>query len=158
MKKALLFLLALAVIPVGVDAQDTPSASCADISGLSPLEDLRSCGEQGDVDAQYNLGLRYRNGEGVPKDDAEAVRWFRLAADQGYAGAQSNLGLLYANGDGVPEIIVLAYMWFNLAAAQGNEVAQGLKDRIAQRMTGAEIAEAQRLSREWIEAHPPGGN
>ncbi len=49
-------------------------------------------------------------------------------------------------------------MWYNLAAAQGNEIAQENKDIIEQRMTREQIAEAQRLSREWIEAHPPGGN
>ena len=52
---------------------------------------------------------------------------------------------------------MLAYMWFNLAAAQGNEDAESDKDIIEERMTREQIAEAQRLSREWIEAHP-GGN
>ena len=64
---------------------------------------------------------------------------------------------MYAAGRGVPEDIVLAYMWWNLAAAQGDEVAQENKDIIEQQMTRAQIAEAQRLSREWLEAHP-GGN
>ncbi len=65
---------------------------------------------------------------------------------------------MYANGEGVPEDHVLAYMWFNLSAAQGVEVAPGNKDIIEQRMTREQIAEAQRLSTEWIEAHPPGSN
>ena len=86
------------------------------------------------------------------------MRWYRLAADQGIARAQNSLGLMYAQGFGVPEDIVLAYMWSNLAAAQGNEGAQENKDRIEQQMTREQIGEAQRLSREWIEAHPPGGN
>ncbi len=101
---------------------------------------------------------RNRDGDGVPEDDAEAVRLFRLAAEQGFAVAQFNLGVMYANGEGVPEDDVLAYMWFNVAAAQGYEGAQGNKDLLAERMTREQIAEAQRLSREWIEAHPPGGN
>ncbi len=122
MKKTLLFVLALAVIPVGVDAQGTAVASCADISPSSALEDVRTCAEQGDAGAQYNLGY------------------------------------MYGNGDGVPEDIVFAYMWWNLAAAQGDEVAQENKDIIEQQMTRAQIAEAQRLSREWLEAYPPGGN
>jgi TPR repeat protein len=100
----------------------------------------------------------YGNGDGVPEDYAEAVRWYRLAAEQGDVNAQYNLGYMYGNGDGVPEDIVLAYMWWNLAAAQGDEVAQENKDIIEQQMTRAQIAEAQRLSREWLEAHPPGGN
>ena len=62
-----------------------------------------------------------------------------------------------SNGEGVRRDDVRAYMWFNLAAAQGNEVAQGNKDRAESRMTREQIAEAQRMSREWIEAHP-GGN
>jgi hypothetical protein len=118
MKKALLFVLALAVIPVGVHAQGTPSDSCADINGLSPLEDLRSCAEQGNASFQYYLGFKYSIGEGVPEDDAEAVRWYRLAAEQGLRRAQTYLGLMYANGEGVPEDYVLAYMWYNLAAAE----------------------------------------
>jgi TPR repeat protein len=118
----------------------------------------RLAAEQGDVNAQYNLGAMYGNGDGVPEDYAEAVRWYRLAAEQGDVNAQYNLGYMYGNGDGVPEDIVLAYMWWNLAAAQGDEVAQENKDIIEQQMTRAQIAEAQRLSREWLEAHPPGGN
>ena len=53
---------------------------------------------------------------------------------------------------------VLAYMWYNLAQAQGLGPAGYNKDFIEERMTREQIAEAQRLSREWIEAHPPGGN
>ena len=49
------------------------------------------------------VGLMYDNGNGVPEDDAEAVRWFRLSAEQGFAAAQYNLGVMYGNGDGVPE-------------------------------------------------------
>jgi hypothetical protein len=65
---------------------------------------------------------------------------------------------MYELGEGVPEDIVLAYMWYNLAAAQGNETAQSNKDRTERRMTREQIAEGQRMSREWLEAHPPGGN
>ena len=145
MKKTLLFVLALAAIPVGVDAQ------------VFSLEEIRPLTEEGDVRAQFILGYMYDNGEGVPEDDVEAVRWYRLAAEQGYASAQYNLGYMYANGEGVPEDYVLAYMWWNLAAAQGVEDARGNKDLVEQEMTREQIAEGQRLSREWIAAHP-GGN
>ena len=119
----------------------------------------RFAAEQGWVNAQYNLGLMYADGEGVPEDDEEAVRWYRLAADQGYASAQTNLGLMYANGEGVPEDLVLAYMWYNLSAGQGNSYARWYKIIVEQRMTREQIAEAQRLSREWIATHPErGGN
>ncbi len=119
----------------------------------------RLAAEQGWVNAQYNLGLMYADGEGVPEDDEEAVGWYRLAAEQGYASAQTNLGLMYVNGEGVPEDLVLAYMWYNLSAGQGNSYARWYKIIIEQRMTREQIAEAQRLSREWIETHPErGGN
>ncbi len=85
--------------------------------------------------------------------------WYRLAAEQGLARAQFALGVSYLDGDGVPEDLVYAYMWYNLSAAPGNETARGNKDIIEQRMTREQIAEAQRLSREWIETHPQdGGN
>jgi len=71
---------------------------------------------------------------------------------------QYPLGRLYADGDGVREDVVVAYMWYNLAAAQGHENAQSNKDRSESRMTRAQIAEAQRMSTEWMAAHPPSGN
>jgi len=65
---------------------------------------------------------------------------------------------MYGTGQGGPEDIVLAYMWWDLPAAQGVEDAQDNKDIAESRMTREQIAEGQRLSREWIAAHPPGGN
>ena len=59
--------------------------------------------EQGHAAAQFNLGVMYDRNEGVPKDDAGAARWYRLAAEQGVAPAQYNLGVMYANGEGVPK-------------------------------------------------------
>jgi TPR repeat protein len=58
----------------------------------------------------------YDEGEGVPENNAEAVRWYRLAAEQGYARAQSNLGFMYSNGEGVPENNAEAVRWYRLAA------------------------------------------
>ena len=63
-------------------------------------------------------------GRGVPEDDAEAMRWFRLAAEQGLAEAQFNLGVGYAIGDGVPEDDTEAVRWYRLAAEQGYALAQ----------------------------------
>ncbi len=51
------------------------------------LKEWRPLAEQGDANAQFNLGSMYEYGEGVPQDDKEAARWFRLAAEQGYAKA-----------------------------------------------------------------------
>ena len=80
--------------------------------------------EAGDADAQYNLGLRYYNGEGVLQDDKEAVKWWRKAAEQGEAKAQFNLGVMYAKGEGVTEDDKEAVKWYQLAAEAGNADAQ----------------------------------
>ena len=84
----------------------------------------RQAAEQGDAEAQYNLGRMYANGEGVPQDDAEAARWYRLAADQGDASAQYALAGMYAYGRGVPQDEAEAVRWYRLAADQGDAGAQ----------------------------------
>ena len=73
-------------------------------------EELRTRAEAGDADAQYNLGVAYAAGEGIPQDDTEAARCWRLAADQGHAVSQYNLGVMYRDGEGVPQNDVMAYM------------------------------------------------
>jgi len=83
------------------------------------------------------------------RDYATAVRLNRPLAEQGNANAQYDLGTFYDNGLGVPLDKVRAYMWFSLSAAQGREGAAALRDLIARRMTPAQIAEAQKLAREW---------
>ena len=67
-------------------------------TGQFPVKWCLKAAEQGEVDAQNNLGAVYENGDGVPQDYAEAVRWYREAANQGYALAQFNLGFLYYEG------------------------------------------------------------
>ena len=73
---------------------------------------LRKAAEQGDADAQYNLGVCYDNGRGVPQDYAEAVKWYRKAAEQGDADAQYNLGVCYIFGRGVKRDCEEAEKWF----------------------------------------------
>ena len=80
--------------------------------------------EQGDASAQFNLGVMYANGEGVPKDASQAVTWYRKAAEQGVAQAQFNLGVMYANGEGVPKDASQAAAWYRKAAEQGVAQAQ----------------------------------
>ena len=92
--------------------------------GELPLDELRALAEQGDADAQFNLGVRYAAGRGVPLDWAEAVRWYRLAAEQGFANAQFVLGIMYANGEGVRQDDAGAVRWFRRAADQGDASVQ----------------------------------
>jgi len=108
---------------------------------------------QGNKEAQFNLGRLYAQGRGVPLDYAMGRQWYEKAAAQGDAAAQLNLGGLYAKGQGVPEDYVRAYMWFTLAAAHSTsddlKFAVDDRDNVARRMTTAQVAEAQKLTREW---------
>ena len=114
---------------------------------------LRQRAEQGDADAQFNLSFMYLNGEGVPQDYEEAIRWFRAAAEQGLAPAQFYLGFMYDSGRGVPRDEIQAHMWLSLATSSltgdlREEAVRG-RDRVAEKMHPAEIAEAERLARQW---------
>ena len=84
----------------------------------------RKAAEQGNADAQYNLGLCYAKGVGVTKDLTEAVKLFRQAAEQEDAKAQYNLGRCYARGYGINKDSAEAFKWFRKAAEQENELAQ----------------------------------
>ena len=66
----------------------------------------------------------YAEGEGVPEDNQEAVKWYRKAAEQGYAKAQYNLGVMYGKGEGVAEDDREAVKWYRKAAEQGIARAQ----------------------------------
>jgi TPR repeat protein len=101
--------------------------------------------------ADYATTLRtmYEKGRGVAQDDVEAAKWYRLAANQGHAQAQFNRGVAYDNGRGVVQDEVLAHLWFNLSVAQGNQEAAKNRDIVARRMTPAQLAQAQKLAREW---------
>ena len=78
----------------------------------------------GDADAQYELGIMYAEGRGVPQHDAVAFAWYRQAAEQGVAKAQFNVGLMYSSGRGVPRDAAEAVTWYQEAAAQGLAEAQ----------------------------------
>ena len=123
------------------------------------LREWRPLAMQGNAAAQYNLGLMYSKGRGVPQDHAEAVRWYRKAAVQGYAAAQFNLALMYDNGRGVTQDYVEAAKWYRKAADQGDAVAQNNLGVMYERGQGVrqDHAEAVKwlmkggwsLAREW---------
>ena len=117
------------------------------------LREWRSLAEQSHIVAQSNLGIMYDRGEGIPENDAEAVKWYRKAAEQDNASAQNKLGAMYDKGTGVPEDDVQAYAWFNIAAAQGNELARENKERVDQSMTGEGRVRAQEFARKYWEKY-----
>jgi TPR repeat protein len=115
----------------------------------------RKAAEQGHEAAQIFLARMYEYGRGVPQDYGQAVEWYRKAAEQAPIGEpQYSLGRMYMQGYGVPRDYVQAHLWFNLAASQFlpgkyQEAAAQARDLVAARMTPAQVAEAQRLAREW---------
>ena len=83
------------------------------------------------------------------EDYATAFREFKSLAEKGAAEAQNILGVMYDKGQGVPQDYVQAHMWFNLTAAQGVKQATEARDRLAPKMSSAQIEEAQQLAHEW---------
>ena len=120
---------------------------------------FRRAGLHGELDAAWFVAYVYQIGDGVPQNFAEAAKWYRIGAERGDAPCQGGLGVLYADGRGVPKDYVLAYMWLNLSVANSdrqlpnlrntNSKLAGLLDSIAARMTPEQIADAQKLAREW---------
>ena len=117
----------LLVITLGTWLTASPSKAqdkTAPATPESPFEETKAKAEKGDAEAQFKLGVAYDIGKGVPKDEAEAVKWYRKAADQGNVGGQFGLGMAYANGQGVAKDEAESVKWFRKAAEQGNASAQ----------------------------------
>jgi uncharacterized protein len=106
--------------------------------------------------AELMLGLYYAFGRDLHQDDVRAVKWYRLAAEQGHFEAEYRLGTMHLEGRGVPQDFVSAHMWFNLSAAQGEKSAATERDKLGARMLPLQIAEAQRMAREWSPKAPMG--
>ena len=110
---------------------------------------LKLAAEHGNPEAEYEMGMALREGRDVIQDYDAALKWFIRAAETGNARAQFELGHMYRVGMGVPIDNVKAYMWFNLSARQGYEDADRARVLAARMMTPQEIAQGQRLAREW---------
>jgi TPR repeat protein len=117
----------------------------------------RKAAARGFAPSQANLGTYYLVGRGVAKDYVKAIKWLRKAAEQNDAMAQNNLGGCYANGDGVAKDYVEAYTWWLLAAGQGHEAAKKNMTSLENQMTREQIAEGQKLARNFKPREVPAG-
>ena len=115
--------------------------------------ELQMLAEQGEVDAQYELGLRYRNGDGIPQDHAQAAKWIERAAEQGHLNSQRAMGSTYWAGRGVPRNLSKAYFWSDLAAKQGDEISLSQMQGLVLQMTPEQVAEAQSQVENWLNQH-----
>jgi hypothetical protein len=126
MKATLLLLFACLVFPAGAARADLATAMAAleQQDFATAHAELLSLAEAGDAQAQFYLAELYWRGNGVAKDDFQAVRWYRPAAEQGLADAQFSLGYMYHWGAGVDLNLASAAYWYGLAADQGDPYAR----------------------------------
>ena len=111
---------------------------------------FRRAAEQGEVDAQVNLGFMYGKGQGVATDYQQAFNWYRKAAEQGDENGEYALGVIYSNGRGVPKDLVRSYMWYSISAASSagtdQQDAAQRRDKIAAKLTPAQLSQAQQMA------------
>ena len=109
--------LPLLTLAAGAWAQSGDAAP-AQTKGIDPA--LLARAQEGDAAAEFQVGMDYYQGRGVPPDLAQAALWYRKAAEQGSDDAQLQLGFLYESGRGVPQDYTQAAFWYRKAAVQGN--------------------------------------
>ena|SRR5271167_3961669 len=123
---------------------------------VTAVKEWRPLADQGVAAAQFNLGLLYYDGHGVPLDFAQAADWFTKAAEQDYGKAQYDLGAMYGIGKGVKRDYVQAYKWLNLCAAKGDARCAEQRDLVAKKLKGSQLTAAQRMSSEFTPKKEPG--
>jgi TPR repeat protein len=132
------------------------------------ISDSSTSDGHGDASAQLAVGNAYHSGWALPKNDAEAVKWWDKAAERcgspAFSLAQHNLGNAYRNGEGVPHDYGRAYMWLTIALEQaswgggGGDLSKLIardRESLAKSMTLDQIAEAQRLAKDWTRRRCP---
>jgi hypothetical protein len=120
---------------------------------VKSLGDLQRLADHGDADAQWKLGVRYHDGEGVPRDDARAMQWFLRAAEQGHVMAQATLGAYYWAGRGVTPDLSKAYFWSLLAFSQGDDNSRSRLEALASQLTKAQVSAARQQAALWLRSH-----
>src|SRR5215475_5081226 len=149
--RAILLVVAMAVLAGLTPARADDREDCSNAEAVLKTEPARAVtacrrlAEQGNIEAEVNLGAMYFNGWGVPADYAEAAKWYRKAADQGDPNAQFNMGDMCANGWGEPQDDAEAAMWYRKAADQG--------DTDAQYNLGVINAEGRGVPQSYVQAH-----
>jgi hypothetical protein len=119
----------------------------------SNLRELKNSATQGDVVAQYALGMRYATGEGVKQDYVQALAWFRLAAEQGDVRAQAKMAAWYSAGRGASKDYSKAYYWGLLAQAGGEELGRTVVVTSAPYLSHAQVVAEQDQADKWLHSH-----
>ena len=144
--KTLVFILCLALFQAThADALDDARAALEKGDYETAIQLLKPIAEQGNIEAQHNMGFIYDQGLGIQRDYHKAIEWYRKAAEQGYAEAQYNLGGMYLNGLGVSQDFKEAVKWFRKVAEQGFPYAQN--------NLGVMYANGQGVPKNFIQAY-----
>ena len=106
--------------------------------------------EHGHPAAQYNIGVMHEWGNGVPQDNANALKWYKRSAERSHKDAQNNLGAFYSNGEGTEQDFVEALKWFIISAENGSEGGQKNISIVEKRMSYEQISQAQKLANDWM--------
>jgi len=134
--------IAAGMLPTSVRSADFATGLEAYTAGDygTAASEWRPLAEQGDPSAQFNMGLLYDTGFGVPLGTAQAALWYRKAAEQGLASAQYNLAVLYQMGRGLPYDLERAFFWLSVAALTGDSDTQAraasARDRLEDGLEG----------------------
>ena len=138
-------------IPASAEA-DSPGEAYSSMG----LSEIRRLAGQHDPRAEYVLGKRYANGDGLPKDYRAAKDWFLAAADQGHVAAQGKLAALFWTGKGAPQDCAKAYYWALLAQAGGDKQSPLIVASCAARLSPAQISAEQNQAEQWLHSHHRG--
>jgi TPR repeat protein len=120
--KRVLALCLLLTLPALIQAAEPPDSNPG--TSTEALSALIQAAEAGDLQARFELGNRYLNGNGVLQNSTEALRWLTLAAEQGSRNAQYNVAVIYLNGVGIEPDAAKAVEWFRKAADNGDPPSQ----------------------------------
>ena len=141
----LLVLSASWMLACGVNEEDYDAGVEAYANGdfQTAMAKFRPLAEHGHAAAQTSLGVIYYQGQGVPADYPEAVKWYKLAAAQGYSDALYNMGIAYAEGKGVEKNAQEALRWYRMAGDAGHSGAQFLLGDVYSRGVGVDQDEVE---------------
>jgi TPR repeat protein len=140
-----IFILFLSLICISTSGETSSDLSDENKKLLSEIKYRAQNGEAG---AQYSLGQCYYFGEGVPKDNAEAVKWYLKAAVQGDVLAMTELGVFYEHGWNVIQDWAEAYAYYNVAGIKHDGRARIYRENLRKQMTAAQLDAGLSRSRE----------
>ncbi|MBI4005118.1 MAG: SEL1-like repeat protein [Gammaproteobacteria bacterium] len=141
-----------------IQTNATPANDSAEttIEAVPEAQDVQETPETSSAEADYERGLAYAHGNGVPQNHTTAFTYFQHAAEQGYAPAQYQLGVAYAQGNGIEQNHKTALEWYQKAAQQGYAIAQRSLGTIY--MYGEGVEQNKPLALAWFSILAEQGN